>query len=664
MGGGSSTYDQLSKSPYFESRTWSEDKDKKGGIRLNRDAVNGNGAPALFIHGKLPTANFTSTWGPQFTMSIMTTPKPPPADVVYLWQRLFKLETFGEGEHTLMVGPWLTLAEFALLYRYLASVSTIDGDESAWTFVSQAVLPSKEEDWPSHFIRLGQVYGSSYILASVYASLCGRFGIRGQGLGVLTQDQWMVQKYMRPVKDVIDYTHVIDELITHLLPAPTYNLPSETMFHVGMQPFPIFSVPDLGWMQGFIISVFYHYIASYPTYEAEMNKPLRVVSGRYKEYVQLVNAHQGTWEKVSKHIVDDWKQLLGTELTYAKMREKWGKPKEIVSITSCSIVLKDRTPKSNFWQPSPTSQEIQDMKTFDDMFHGSSQNQLSTEWITKIGNFMARLEKKPTETGFNATQLRHQVENPATHTAGQIGFNQLCILYDGYVGYERHLTDNWKDVKNGEWDKSGHTEKDRGEIDNGGIDSAKKAQEQLREYPNPHLLSAEKYAVFLENYYPIPKLRPILAGEDGSEYKAKCDASTNGYINWARLVTENRAQTGPTGIPIGKDFPGSVDVHGNPTRVYNFYPDFGVWELPQVRTGWDKFLNFILNPYKSLYGKSLLEELMGQAKVIFNFMLECFQKASKGVFDVLKENALLILGFGAVAIIGVREVGNAIEKSK
>lgn len=670
MGAGSSeeARKKYFNSIYWESRTWETDKVKSGGIRLNRDAIFNH---YLRLPGKLPIETFHSPWGIQFSKSIITTPNVPPTDVILLWQRLFRLEQVMVDKQGVMVGPYFTLAEFAVLYKYLASVSTIDGDEAAWASISAGVFPltaeSPSKDYDAYLIRLCQVYGSSFTMASAYASLCGTFGMHEGVLGVLTRDQWVNQKYLRRVTSAEDYEHVINELVTKLIPAPNYNLPSQSCFDQGMSRTPpSLSISDLGWMQGWLIGVFYQYTAAYPAYEAHMSRAI-VIKDPSRGLVVTSHHYLNTWERISSRIVSDWKHCFGEKVTYAQMKEKWPGQAVTKPIESCPIVLNPRTSQKNFWQPSPTPNEIKDMMAFDALFHGSSQNQVATEWITRIAAFTNRLKIIPTESGFNAAALRKQVENQQTNEVGKLAFQNLCIIYDSYVSYERLITNNWEDLKNGEWDESGHTEKERKEIENGGITPSQRAADQLREYPNPHLLSAEEYAIFLRKYYPIPETRKKpLPGVMLEDHQHLVQMSVDGYNAWARLVTENRAKTSPSngGTPIGKDFDGSVDFNGTPTKVYNFYPDYGVWDLPDVRTGWDKFLNFMLNPYKSLYGETLLKALIGQAKVVFDFMKYCFDRASDSIGETLRKYGVYLAGGAVLFIVGVREIGNAAQKIK
>ena len=671
MGAGSSeeARKKYFNSIYWESRTWETDKVKSGGIRLNRDAIFNH---YLRLPGKLPIETFHSPWGIQFSKSIITTPNVPPTDVILLWQRLFRLEQVMVDKQGVMVGPYFTLAEFAVLYKYLASVSTIDGDEAAWASISAGVFPltaeSPSKDYDAYLIRLCQVYGSSFTMASAYASLCGTFGMHEGVLGVLTRDQWVNQKYLRRVTSAEDYEHVINELVTKLIPAPNYNLPSQSCFDQGMSRTPpSLSISDLGWMQGWLIGVFYQYTAAYPAYEAHMSRAI-VIKDPSRGLVVTSHHYLNTWERISSRIVSDWKHCFGEKVTYAQMKEKWPGQAVTKPIESCPIVLNPRTSQKNFWQPCPTENEVKDMMAFDALFHGSSQNQVATEWITRIAAFTNRLKVIPTESGFNAAALRKQVENPQTTEVGKLAFQNLCIIYDSYVSYIRSATHDWKRIEEAYWDETGHTKTERDRIDTGGVTPEDKATDQLAKYPTPHLLNAKEYADFLADCFPIPKIRARLAAEDADEYAHKVTASTTGYVNWARFMTENRAKTAPrpNGIPIGDAFPGYLDVQGQGKGqlIYNYYPDYGVWELPEKRTGWQKFLNFLFNPYKSLTGKALLDELLGNAQKVLNFMLEAFRSATDSVGDVLKKYGVYIAGGAVLFIVGVREIGNAAQKIK
>ncbi len=652
------------KSPFFEDRSWPWDVSRPDGIRFrnDRDQVYGMRLP-----GNPPVKHISTHIFNLSDVLVMTTPSPPPVSVIMILQKLLTpdfshqalKDQYGNGTR---LEPWISFADYAVLYKYMNSIMTIDGDEDRWRNVARAVPPANGD--MEHINLLVQLYSSSFSLAQVYSTIGHRFANINNGkLGTLTQDQWVVQQYMRPVTSADDYRHVIDELITQLIPAPHYNMPTQSMFDQGMHPTPNFSHADLGWMQGFIAGLFYHYTASYPAFEAEVSKPIILQFKGEKS----IHYQPNTFQKVSIALVQGWIHCFGESVTYAQLRDGWDK-KDRKKIESCAITLKQRHTQPAFWLPGPNANELTDMKAFDELFQGGNEVQLPVIWITRIGAFMERLWNKQTPSGFNAKELLTQTTEPTTTLVGAALFQQLCELYYSYVSFCKLKTDNWKNVKDAEWNDHGLNDKEQKNVDMGNAPFSKKAANAR--WPNPDTLPLKEYKEYLKYMSgatkgDYPPIRPQAPVEDSKDYNERVRQSQANYDLWFEsMITYQKTIKKH---PIGTNVLAEVEQDDGKTKKMSvpvWFSDFGVWDDNATET--QQYVQAFWSPIKTLTGHTVFEhgvlalkEMIKIATAVFDALIVVLLAVLKGLGQGLNYLLLPIVVIGGMAILGLREASNA-----
>jgi hypothetical protein len=169
----------------------------------------------------------------------------------------------------------------------------------------------------------------------------------------------------------------------------------------------------------------------------------------------------------------------------------------------------------------------------------------------------------------------------------------------------------------------------------------------------PWKLTGDSLFNYINAKAPMPHIRAEAPAEDSSQYIDAKRKSEGGYQKWRNMI-----MTHPEGLlehPIG-------DVWKSPEglELRNLYPNYGIWEEHHPSQG-KKFINFIVNPYKSVVGKTLLQELANMSDFVQEEMRKQFtktvdtvltttEKVTDEVTQDLNKLATPALIYGAAAI--------------
>ncbi len=653
-------------SPVWEERTWATDYIRKeSGIRLRVDKVR-----SLQVPGKIPVVTNHHPTQLQYDFSVITTPQPPPANVVEVWQRITthfatpdaSLPKGKDGSvQAVQTNAWLSWNDYRILYRYLNSVMTIDGDEARWVHIAQGEMPVKGDY--EHLVMLGQLFGTSFTLAQLYGSICFRFGHREGALVPLGNNEWSHQKYIRRIVSMEDLAHELAELSAHLAPAPHYPLPSPGVFSRGVtavlaSQYPSFSTAELGAMQGYMAGIMYMYQTAYPTFTSQLLVPPN-------KYLSLA-------------IVRNWATFMGAEAfqkkDYATLQRQWGPPKND-TIDKVTVKLEQRNVLGWWFKPYPTPEQVEDMKAFDHLFSSGDQAVVDIGWVDKIDSFFKRLEQHPIPTAYNVTLVKSQLSHSSTNASAMIWFTNLCSTYYPYVKYVKDKTAGW--TEEGAWNDAGLTKKEQDRVNKG--QSPFTSTDIAAKWPNPEKLTEDEFCDYLAAHVNTKKIykegKPFVETPaimphdkvgifaDNVEYNKAVKESDTNFLLWCQTMYSHRAILNKH--PIGTSKVVVVEMDDGKkesTELYNWYPDFGVWDDHASPT--QQYIQAFWSPFKALTGKTLFGWYIDTWKKLFTLALKLFGVLVERLGQLLRDFAsnvwplvAMVVAVGGVAVLGIREIG-------
>lgn len=654
---------ELRDSPYIDLRDslyWREDVPrmlKQEGVRLLYVKVI---RIPLVTFGTLPL-KYVYNLGVPVSANLLIT-HPPDANVVALFRKVEEhIEPLNWDENQWGM-PFLTIQDIAVMWKWLNGIMKINGDETFW-YDYVTVNPHMM----TNVTQMATVVCAFAQFAVGYRLLSKRlFGI---DWGQFTLEQWHGQKRIAVFTTLQPLIEECINITKRFHVVPYYNPPPYGIF-MELQQWANTSKSILfEKMVGTPGNAIYAYSQHENPSETGL---LTTYFNLYSNTPKIYFGNHWLISIVAHAYLTQWYNLLGAKdffspQAYVLLQQKWGTPKpqqvlDRVDVT-IDVAFSERRYCLVQFNP-PTQEEYNTMKLFDTAQLHDDKVSLPILSLLPILYYLKSLGVSPIATPNE--ELIKGLQDQASHENYQLSTVALLTVYAYYVRVLKLASKDWTLTRaKWVWDKSGMTQDQKDKIKDGtgvGPTDSERIKEQLTKYPTPWTLDEKEFTAYLTECYPMPAIRKIKSGEDVDQYLQKKTASENGYLNWFRAIVQRRKTLNPIGgFPIGAPV-GLTLLDGKPTQIYNLYMDYGVWELPEERTGWDKFVNFVLNPYKELYGETLLNALLGQAQLILKFILEALDGAGNWVTKFLKENGLYILGGGVIAVLGIREVGNMNKK--
>lgn len=619
------TWDQLSKSPYFDTRFPAEDAGRVGkGVRLLPEKVIYS---PFFQKMPLKKRDGGST---NFDDGILFfTCRQPSIKILALFSQLAR----GRLEDKL---PWFSFVEYRDMLVWLDGLGCqYDGDWSRLYDGNYLMVLGGNTN------QLAMILSTMLFLQGSYGLLLNLFG--KEDYAGLTSEEWENQANMKPIgsaQDMIqNYQFICDR---YLLKPPHYLIPSPGTFQLAFR-WKNKEVPlSIDFKSYMIVN------------QQAVHRHLQLYNKVYPKYADdAANSGQSYYECMAFNLQRQWADLAGNIDNYAELQARWGKkepPPQIDTILGPTLdkdLLEFGTTYALFYPP-PSDETFTFMKGF---YEAEGNNTLAfpiTSFLY-IDHFFKSIHVKPnTKNAYDIEYIMKGLRDAQTYPLYIDEANYILSVFYYYIRVMSGRSLGFTQARNfWEWNKDGEL-------------VHKRPRPNLDKWPQPWKITEKSdFDHYMEAIAPLPNKRQKAMLEDNEDYKLKCVKADNGYMKWRASVWNNIKALEK--YPIGESMKVEIDVEDpegskktEKQTIYNWYPDYGVWD-PHDPTDsqWDRVVYFFANFWKSLTGQSMIDWLFALAQKVLDFTIKVLEAA----ITILDETLKVV---GTPLLITLAVVGGAI----
>jgi len=639
--------------PYFNSLYIKEDgpgSNRYGkGVRLSRQATyQRTGMANPPYSDALGGANDGSKF------IFITTKKPPPPNIM-IYIKALNAASFGNFH---IPFPWFKWEDYGNMFKYLESIGYIAiGEdftaEKLQQFISPSIYMVENGNTKPLATVVSTMMGFSYNYALV-ADLYSK-----KNYEPFTQLEWSSQGKVKIIKWVNELVDAYYEICTlYMLKPPYCELVTEDVYNSVAQ-----YCDEYTKNPNQCIPIGNKLIDYFFRTQRRILQYIVIYNDLYPVFHDMAAKTSGHWGAVLT--LSFYKCLSTRGSTFNSVMKNWGIKMQPTFLVNVAVKIKISyeaygSTVATFYPPP--SEDITNLMILlaDTLSTGSGYVPIKS--LLLVEQFFKSINVNPIQTSeIDYKALIEELRYPKTAYLNSQNLDELMTVFYYYIKIVKERSKNFKKKREEwVWNKNGQTKQQLEDLERkkGPFDSA-----YIRKrWPAPWDILDEdqdEFEAYVDYLAPCPGRRGRAPAEDDYTFKRKCAAAVSDYNLWRDnlWLYRKKLKICSIGAPLTSvdDNLKLEDPSGNKYEqtVWNYFPDYGVWDPTPGASGWEKIIYFFTNMWTSVFGVTLVEWLISTAAQVAQLAVKLFKIVVEAAKDVLGtlSSALLLPALAVVAVL-------------